>query len=169
MIQTIGIASRKDLEKHEKVFNRLLTYLEKKGKKVYIEERVANLLKKKKYNELKFGETKVDLMLVMGGDGTILRVISKMKDIDTQFFGINMGHLGFLSEIPPTQVNKTLDKIFAGKYNVDIRMMLDIVVERNGKRVRRSHALNEVAISQGTLCRLISLKTKVDGKKLAHF
>lgn len=101
MINTIGIAARQNLEKHEKVFNRMTAYLKKKGKTVYLEERVAKLMKQKNYKKLELGKTHVDLMLVMGGDGTILRVISKMKDVDTQFFGINMGNLGFLSEIPP--------------------------------------------------------------------
>lgn len=80
-----------------------------------------------------------------------------------------MGRLGFLSEIPPVQVRKTLDKIFAGKFTVDRRMMLHVELYRKGKKIKTFHALNEVAIAQATLCRLISLKTKVDGLKLANF
>ena len=169
MIQTIGITSRKNLEKHHKVFRRLVDYLIKKEKKIYLEKRVAGILKEKKYNELMLAKTKVDLILGMGGDGTILRVISKLKSFDTQLFGINMGHLGFLSEIPPTQITKTLDKIFEGKFGLDQRMLLDISLERGGKQIKKFHALNEVAISQATLSRLISLKTKVDGLKLANY
>ncbi len=168
-LQSIGIASRKNLEKHEKIFKRLISYLEKKGKIVYLEERVAELLGKKKYRKLSLGKTPVDLVLVMGGDGTILRAISKMKEVKTKFFGINMGHLGFLSEIPPVQITKTLDKIFAGKFSVDERMMLHVSLERNGKKLRQFNSLNEVAITQATLCRLITLNTKVDGRKLAKF
>jgi len=169
MIDTVAIASRKDLQKHAKTFAMVIKYLKKKGKKVYIEERVADLLNLKKYDEFVVGKTKVDLVLVMGGDGTILRVISKMHSFDSRFFGINMGHLGFLSEIPPLGIVKTLDKIFDGKFNVDRRMMLEATLFRKGKKINSFHALNEVAIAQGTLCRLISLVTKVNGQKLATF
>lgn len=169
MIETVAITSRRDLEKHTKTFEQVYKYLLKKGKKVYLEERVAQLIKVKKYDLFKPTATKVDLVLVMGGDGTILRVLSKMKGPKARFFGINMGHLGFLSEIPPVQISKTLDKIFAGKFTIDARMMLKATLKRKGKTLRTFHALNEVAIAQGTMSRLISLKTKVDGKKLATF
>ncbi len=169
MIQTVGIVARRNLEKHSKIFASCVKYLEAKGKDIYFEKRVAEVLKLKKYKELVLGKTHVDLVLVMGGDGTILRVISKMKEMDTVFFGINMGHLGFLSEIPPISIQKTLDKVLAGKCSIDRRMMLSIELHRGGKKLRNLHALNEVAVTQGTLCRLISLKTKVDGQKLATF
>lgn len=169
MIETVGIASRRNLEKHEKVFRRLVSYLKKRGKKIYLEERVAVILKETKYNRLVPGKTKIDLMFVMGGDGTILRVIAKMKGLQTKFFGINMGHLGFLSEITPVDIEKSLDKIFDKKATIDSRMTLDIVLERDGKVIDRFHALNEIAITQATLSRLINLKTKVDGKRLANF
>ncbi|MDH5597251.1 MAG: NAD(+)/NADH kinase [Candidatus Peregrinibacteria bacterium] len=168
-MESVAIVSRRNLEKHEKVFARVLTYLEKKGKEVFLEERVAEILKLKKYKEFIPGKMHADLILVMGGDGTILRIVSKMRDFETKFFGINMGHLGFLSEIPPVQVGKTLDEIFAGRCTLDERMMLSASLERNGKKIKNFHALNEVAITQGTLSRLISLRTKVDGRKLANF
>lgn len=168
-METVAITSRRNLEKHHLVFKRVYKYLKAKGKKIYLEKRAADVLKMKKYDEYVHGKTKVDLMLVMGGDGTILRVLSKMTDFSAKFFGINMGHLGFLSEVPPVHAEKTLDKLFAGKFTVDKRMMLAIDHYRGGKKVGSFHALNEVAISQGTLSRLISLKTKVDGRKLANF
>ncbi len=169
MIETVGIVSRKNLEKHQRTFKRIVRLLKKHGKDLYFEKRVAELLKLKNYKELHLGKTKVDLVLVLGGDGTILRVISKMSHIDTKFFGINMGHLGFLSEIPPVQIEKTFKQIFSGKFSVDRRMMLHIELHRGKKKIKTVHALNEVAITQGTLCRLISLKTKVNGQKLATF
>jgi NAD+ kinase len=169
MIQSVAITSRKDLDKHRKIFENVVRYLKSKGKKIYFEERVGKLLKLSKFDKFVPGKTTVDLILVLGGDGTILRVLSKHKDLKAKYFGINFGHLGFLSEIPPVQINKTLDKVFAGKFTVDSRMMLHAELHRKGKLVGTYQALNEVAISQATLSRLISLKTKVDGLKLADF
>jgi len=169
MIETVGITARRHLEKHHAIFRRLIDYFEKKGKKVYLEKRVADLLGLKKYDELQLGRTEVDLVLVLGGDGTILRVVSSMTAFDSKFFGINMGHLGFLSEIAPVQIQKTLDKILSNKCSADPRMMLEVELFRNKKIVNRFFALNEVVVSQGVLCRLISLKAKVDGRKLANY
>jgi len=169
MIQTVAIVSRRNLDKHLSTFKRVIDYLNAKDKKVYLEPRVGIMLGLKKYDKFIPGDTKVDLILVMGGDGTILRVISQLDSFETPFFGINMGHLGFLSEIPPVQIRKTLDKIFAGKFTVDRRMMIHVELYRKGRKLRQFYALNEVAISQATLSRLIVLKTKVDGLKLANF
>ncbi len=169
MIETVAIVSRRNLDRHVTTFKKVIGYLNSKKKKVYLEPRVGIMLGLKKYDKFIPGDTNVDLILVMGGDGTILRVISQLDSFETPFFGINMGHLGFLSEIPPVQIRKTLDKIFAGKFTVDRRMMLHVELYRKGRKLRQFYALNEVAISQATLSRLIVLKTKVDGLKLANF
>ena len=169
MIESVAITSRRNLEKQRKTFEKVLRYLTKKGKKVYLEDRVGKMLGLRKYDKFVPGKTSVDLILVMGGDGTILRVLSKHKDAGAKYFGINMGHLGFLSEIPPIQISKTLDKLFAGKFTVDSRMMLHVELHRGRKIMGTFHALNEAAISQATISRLIELRTKVNGVKLANF
>jgi NAD+ kinase len=168
-MKRIAIASRMDLEKHERIFKNTLRYLKKMGKEVYLEERVAKYMGLKKYNEFIPGKTKVDLVLVMGGDGTILRLVSQMKELDAKFFGINMGHLGFLSEIPPVRIEKILGRVFAGDYTIDKRMMIQADVARGGKIVGKYRALNEIAITQGTLSRLLVLKTKAGNRKLANY
>lgn len=168
-MQTIGIACRRDLENQRDLFRRLVQHLEKRGKTVYLEDQVAQLLGVKQYRELILGETQVDLMLVLGGDGTILRVVSQMKEPFPAFFGINLGSLGFLSEVPPVRVIQTLDLLLAGKFTQDKRQLLQVRLERQGKTISTFHALNEVSITQGTLSRVIHLPTWVDGKKLTTY
>ena len=169
MIESVAIVSRRSLDKHKAIFRQIIKYMKAKKKKVYLEERVAILLGEKNYDKFVPGGTDVDLILVMGGDGTILRILSQLGDYKVRFFGINMGHLGFLSEIPPLEIKKTFDKVFSGKYTVDRRMMLHVDLYRKGKKLKQFDALNEMAITQATLSRLIVLKTKVDGTKLANF
>jgi len=168
-MQTVAIASRKQLEKQAKLFKTVIRHLKKSGMKVYLEKRVAQYIKARNYNEFIPGKTKVDLILAMGGDGTILRIVNQMHTFNTKFFGINLGNLGFLSEIPPVRVGKILDRIFAGDYTLDKRTMLDIRVERKGKEIKKFYGLNEVVLSQGTLSRLINLRTKVDARKLTNY
>ncbi|MCK5600407.1 NAD(+)/NADH kinase, partial [Candidatus Pacearchaeota archaeon] len=130
---------------------------------------VAQLIGLKDFKEFNRGKTQVELLLVMGGDGTILSVVRSMRKFDVKIFGINMGNLGFLSEIPPVQINQKLAKIFSGDYTLDPRIMLHIEVFRDGKPVKQFHALNETVISQGALARLIKLRTRVNHRKLTMY
>ncbi len=168
-MQKIAIVSRKNLEHKARTFKSLYVYLIKKKKDVYMEERVAKILGLKKYNKFDPNKTEANLILVMGGDGTILRVLGQMKVCNSRFLGINMGHLGFLSEIPPADISKTLNKIFSGKFTIDKRRTLKATILRNGKKIQSFRALNEVVIAQATLSRLIKLRTKIDRRKLATF
>lgn len=169
-MQKIGlVAKRTNVEKYTQIFKRVYDYLQKIEKDVYIEKHVAELIGLKNYKQFKRGMTNVDLIIAMGGDGTILSIVRSMRKFDTKIFGINMGNLGFMSEIPPVEINKTLAKIFYGDYTIDKRLMLDIEVVRDKKVIKRFHALNETVISQGTLARLIKLRTKVDRKKLTLY
>lgn len=169
-MQKIGItAKRTKVERYATVFKRVYNYLKKTDKEIYIEKHVAQLIGLKKYKEFHRGKTEVDLLLVMGGDGTILSVVRSMHKFNTKIFGINMGRLGFLSEIPPVQINRTLAKVFRGEYTIDNRLMLHIEVVRNKKVVKSFHALNEAVISQGVLARIIKLRTRVNNRKLTAY
>ena len=169
-MQKIGItAKRTNVERFEKVFRRVYDCLKKFDKDIYIEKHVAKIIGLKKCKEFNRGKTNVDLLLVLGGDGTILSVVRSMRKFDTKIFGINIGRLGFMSEIPPVQIHKTLAKIFAGDYTIDKRLMLQVEVVRNKKIIKKFHALNETVISQGALARLINLRTKVNKKKLTTY
>lgn len=169
-MKIIGItAKRTRVERYASVFRRVYNYLKKSGKEIYIEKHVAQLIGLKKYNEFHRGRTQVDMILVMGGDGTILSVVEKMRKFNTKIFGINTGTLGFMSEISPTQINQTLKRIFAGEFTLDERFMLQVEVKRGNKVVKKLHALNEAVIAQGTLARMIKLGAKVDNRKLTTY
>jgi len=168
-MQIIGITCRRNLERKKSLFERMVHHLEKRGKTLYLEDRVAGVLGVKNDKKLILGKTKVDLMLVLGGDGTILRVVNQMKDYFPPFFGVNLGNLGFLAEVPPVHIVQTLDRLFSGKITQDKRRLLNIRLERNGQLLHTFHALNEVSLTQGTLSRVIHLRTRVDGKKLTNY
>lgn len=169
-MEIIGItAKRSNAARYAPVFKRVYTYLKKAGKKVHVERHVAEVIGLKKFEVFRRGKTAVDLLLVMGGDGTILSVVRSMRKFETKIFGINTGNLGFLSEIPPVQINRTLAKIFRGDYTIDRRLMLHVEVIRNKKVIKKFHALNEATITQGVLARLINLRTKVNKRKLTTY
>lgn len=110
-----------------------------------------------------------DIVIALGGDGTILSVAGGVSKYNVPVLGINLGHLGFLAEVEPYAIASSLDKLFAGSYTIDERIMLHAVVERGGQQVQSFHALNDVVVSRASFSRLLSLTTLIDGTVLDSF
>lgn len=168
-MKSIGLAAKKKTFRYEKVFRTVYRFLKKQGKDVYLQPHIAEMIGEKNYQPFQVGRKQVDMIIAMGGDGTILNIVQRLRSFNTHIFGINMGTLGFMSEIPPVGVTKTLKQILKGDYTIDERTTLDVQVKRDSEVIKNYHALNEVVISQGTLARLISLRTKVDHRRLTTY
>ena len=106
----------------------------------------------------------LDLLVVLGGDGTLLGIARALKDeVDIPLFGVNIGNLGFLSSVEISELDEALDKIKDGNYRITERMKLSCSVDYNGGSVQRN-ALNDVVLARGTLSRMVKVKVFVDGK-----
>ncbi|MCL6634506.1 MAG: NAD(+)/NADH kinase [Peptococcaceae bacterium] len=105
-------------------------------------------------------------VMVLGGDGTLLQTARKTAAAGTPILGINLGHLGFLTEIDIPEVMPSLQKILQGQYHIEERMMLEAAVHRRGAVVEQSVALNDAVITKGAFARLILLETYVNGEYL---
>lgn len=110
-----------------------------------------------------------ELLLVLGGDGTILQVLHELGDTLRPILGINLGTLGFLTCVGAAAWPDALDAIAAGTYRLSQRALLDVQVERGGRTVSRATALNDAVISRGALSRLIKLNVAVDGATLSEY
>ncbi len=110
----------------------------------------------------------VDLLLVFGGDGTMLRVARQVAGLPTPILGINVGNLGFLTSVTPTRLNEALKKIDAGKFTLESRALLEAEV-RHGKTSSTQIALNDFVISRGAASRLIELEVRVNGEALTRY
>lgn len=169
-MKKIGIiAKRRQAEKFTPLFKEIYKFLKQEKKEIYIEKKIAEQIKLKNYQPFNRGKTKVDLLIVLGGDGTILSVLRSIINCNTKLFGINIGTLGFLSEVKPKNIQSTLKKIFADKFYIDERLMIQVEIMREKKCIKKFHALNEVVISHSGLARLIQLKTKINQKKLTTY
>lgn len=104
---------------------------------------------------------KADLIVALGGDGTILKVASDAAEYDIPMMGINLGHLGFLAQAEKDEIS-VFEKIFAGEYTVSRNMMLEARLIRNGKTVEKYTALNDV-ILKGRASKMAALEVEVDG------
>jgi NAD+ kinase len=113
----------------------------------------------------------VDLLLVLGGDGTLLAVADRviLAGRDIPILGVNFGHLGFLTELSWPDVYTTLSAALDGQAAIDDRMMLRASVRRDGTSLAERVALNDVVITRGALSRIIDLSVSVGGEFVARF
>ena len=110
-----------------------------------------------------------DLVIVLGGDGTILKTAGYTGRNRALVLGVNYGNLGFLTEIGPKEIEPALTKIFARNYLVDRRSILRVTHYRKKKKLNTFLALNDAVINQGLFARLIELNIHVDGGEVADF
>ena len=105
----------------------------------------------------------IDLVVVLGGDGTMLGIGRQLAGSNVPLVGINMGRLGYMTDIPIQSVQETLPKIIAGEYEADTRTLLDAVVLRNGKEINRALALNDVVVNRSGISGMVELAVHVNG------
>lgn len=104
-----------------------------------------------------------DLIIVLGGDGTILRAARQYADTNTPMLGINMGTVGFLSNIKVAELEQYLNRLLAGDYNLDQRMMLVIDIHEGSQVVESFYCLNDLVI-RATTPRMVSFDLAIDGQ-----
>jgi NAD+ kinase len=112
--------------------------------------------------------SKVDILVSMGGDGTFLASARAVGEQGTPLLGINLGSLGFLTQFPQKQLEKALDAIVAGEYQIEERMMLRVHIE--GKRQLDSpFALNDIVVDNGPIARLIDINLRVNKEDIVTY
>lgn len=110
-----------------------------------------------------------DILLVLGGDGTILQVVHDLGKNIKPIFGINLGSLGFLTCVNSSAYLRAVDSILARDYVLSQRTLLAVKVLRKGKTISESTGLNDAVISRGTHSRLIRLRTRIDNSVLTEY
>lgn len=111
----------------------------------------------------------VDLLIVLGGDGTLISVARQVGDLPVPILAVNLGSLGFLTEITRRELPAMLNQIVQGQFEVSDRMMLDAVIYRDDQVLGEYTVLNDVVINKGALARIIDMQTSVDGSHLTTF
>jgi len=110
-----------------------------------------------------------DMLVVLGGDGSMLRAGTLAAQRGTPILGVNLGRLGFLGEVPPQEWPETLDRVLRGDYWIEERMMLHVEHRRGGEVLGTYEALNEAVVGRGALARPVRLKTLIDGGELTTY
>lgn len=109
-----------------------------------------------------------DLAVVLGGDGTMLRLARVAALHEVPMLGINVGHVGFMTELEPSELGE-MEKLFTDEYSIDSRMMLQVSVIRDRRVVYENDALNDVVVAKGTAFRVVSVSILADDKEVTCF
>jgi NAD+ kinase len=110
-----------------------------------------------------------EMVVVIGGDGTLLRAAELARGAGVPLLGVNLGHVGFLAETEPEDLSEAVDKLVAGAYTVEQRMTVDAAVRVNGEVIARTWALNEVTVEKAARERMLDLVIEVDGRPLSRW
>src|SRR5512147_680117 len=161
-MKNIGIIA-KDIPEAQRAVKKLTAWLERRGKKVYVDTEAAAAISVRGYDRSEIPAL-VDMLIVLGGDGTLLSAARHVADAHTNvpIFGVNLGSLGFMAEVSLDELYDNLEKAMAGKLETEDRMMLSAAVVREGRRLARYRVLNDVVINKGALARMRELKVSVN-------
>jgi len=106
----------------------------------------------------------VDLIITVGGDGTILHAANLAQNHDTPLLGINRGQLGFLADIKPNEMQSDISQILEGKFTKEARMMLKVRIEKSDGKIYEDRALNDIALQRSETGRMLNFTTSVSNQ-----
>ncbi len=163
-IKTVGIMAKPNVAEAHQIVPRLLAWLEERGIEVRIDEETAAYTANRPALPRESVPEGCDLIVVLGGDGTLLSAARAIGEREIPLFAANLGGLGFLTAITIDELFPELERAFRNEHRIGKRKLLEAEVVRNRTVVARYHALNDVVIAKPALARMIDLDAWVDNQ-----
>ena len=159
-IKKVGFILRPDSPNISSLYNDIKSKFEQKGIEVLLDNKSAEMIDIKgiEFNQMC---QKVDLLVSLGGDGTLLSLVRRSYGYDKPVFGINAGNLGFLADTPIYLVNNMIDNLISGDYRIDNRMLIEGYIKgESGKK--DFYAFNDVVITRPTISHMVEIDASID-------
>ncbi|WP_447972247.1 NAD(+)/NADH kinase [Nitrospira sp. Kam-Ns4a] len=163
-MKAVGILTKPKFPDIKPILADLVTWLREQGKDVILDGKTAGLIGEPPLYQKSHLATRCDVVLVLGGDGTMLNAARLVEERGVPILGINMGGLGFLTEVSLDQMYPALRRVFNQEFYLEERLMLRARIDRHGDHVAQATVLNDVVLSKGTLARMITLQISIDGQ-----
>jgi NAD+ kinase len=167
--KTIGLVAHPGKPGVGELVNSIAAEFSRRSMSILLEKETARVAGKKSDLSVAQIAAKVDLVVVAGGDGTLLGVADQMGESNTPIFGINVGSLGFLTTASSQSFGEAVESIAQGKMTFSHRTLLEVVLRDAKEKHAPMIALNDAVFSRGELSRLIRLRTRVNGEVLTEF
>lgn len=147
----------------------LINWLEERGVTPMVESHLARHLTFRNGIPADDIPGQAELVVVLGGDGTLISAARLVGDREIPILAVNLGSLGFMTEITLNEMYPALERCLAGDFHTSARMMLRVALERDGEEISVHTVLNDAVINKGALARIIDIETLVDGFCLTTF
>lgn len=165
----IGVTVKSTLDEKDHAVGRVLQILREEGAQVFLDTgRMSSLPRVREYPPLQEGAV-IDLLMVIGGDGTILRAVRELRDFHVPILSVNRGAVGFLAETRLEEADTLVRRLLHGEGVMEERSLLHVEVIHDTISTRQGYVLNEAVIAQGAIARLMNLRTSINGEPLATF
>jgi NAD+ kinase len=168
-IRAVGIVSKPKLQNAPEIVNGLLRWLRERNVEFRCDEQTARYAGLNQFYEREAIPDGTQLVIVLGGDGTLLSAARAIGGRDIPLFAVNLGGLGFLTAITLDELYPELERAFRGEHRIGRRRMLDCELIRNGETVASFSALNDVVITKTMIARMIDLNAYVDNHFVSTF
>jgi NAD+ kinase len=170
-MRRIGVVARRDRAEAREVTRGLVQWLAAQGREVVVERETAADLGVRGLTvaQREAIPGKVDLIVVLGGDGTLLSVARLVDSLGVPILGVNLGGLGFLTATTLEALFPTLEAVLRGEYSAEERLVLVATLTRDGAPLAEQLALNDVVVAKGALGRLIDLDVRADGEPMTAY
>jgi NAD+ kinase len=167
--KTIGLIAHTEKTGVAKLARDVIREFKERSLEVIVENETAKIAKQKAGGSIVQIAQRSDLIVVLGGDGTILNVVAMAGKNLKPIFGINVGSLGFLTCVNSSAYREAVDAIVSGRISYSKRALLAVELRTNKRVLSTVHALNDAVVSRGDLSRLIKLNARVNGEALTEF
>ena len=167
---TIGIIAKPDAESVRQTLFQLLDFLKARTCRVILDDKIPDSLNPdglEKSDRNGIGEH-CDLAIAVGGDGTILNTVRSLAHADVPMIGVNVGRLGFLTDIYPDDMESSLSEILDGKYHEEQRFLLEMAIKRGDEIISRGDAFNDVVVHIRDVVRMMEFETRIDDIFVSH-
>jgi len=168
--RVIGIAANPEKPKTRVCITRLLRLLRHRKVIALLDHQAATAIHQPKVGcAVSDIGREADILIVLGGDGTMLRVARELGGASTPIIGIKLGRLGFLTSVRSNAMVGAVDAILRGEYDVTKRQVLRVTLIRRGNHLETSDALNDAVISRSAFSRIVRLRLTIDGELLTEY
>lgn len=162
--KSVGILTKPKFPEVKSTLHDVVAWLRARSIDVILDTTSAILLGEQGGYQKTSLASKADVLLVLGGDGTMLNAARLAEERGIPILGVNMGGLGFLTEVRLENLYPSLERVFANDFVLDERLMLRTHIHRDGETVAQGVVLNDIVISKGTVARMIELKIAIQGR-----
>ncbi|MGA8029683.1 MAG: NAD(+)/NADH kinase [Bryobacteraceae bacterium] len=166
---TVGVISKPNIARAAEIVCGLVEWLEERGIQYRCDEQTAHYANSKTFYAREDVPEGADLVIVLGGDGTLLSAARVVAGRDIPLFAVNLGHLGFLTAIQVDDLYPELERALRGEHRIGRRRMVDCELIRGGQTIATYSALNDVVITKLELARMIDLDAHVDNHFVAAY